>query len=292
MQFWPFFKGRRQIRAALNKIKNMPGDAGADVVSFLKAIKVKFTATDQIKLGRYQTGLILEDDVWRPIPGTQKILLNTKRYSNPDCLIMPVLHEARHLRQTFNGLTDPNGFVSPAHLLRYTYFLEADAQSDAVIRMLKARLQGDSSAFEATYGIGYDEMLDAAKKGYEADPASLNDGRLRRMIFDAWFLSNLKTHYTQNLIQKGWEHFRKTCSERNMPRAKLAISELEKIGTTGNEGVNYLTLPGFRPLNDPYYLGNISDAEKESLKELTRAWKEMPSPLPLAGANKPATLGP
>jgi len=268
---WLALTGRLRLRKIFRQIAVMPGGQGRDVAGFLSRIGVSFSFSDAVNFGRYQTRIFYKDGVWQPVPDTQEIIFNPDEKNT--ALAAALLHEARHLRQVFNHVSEPPAFAPPADFILYSYCLEADAQADAVLRAFRAKLAGDDALFRAWAGTGYDVMIETAEREHRHDPSALDDGRLRRMVFDAWFLCPGKAVYYANQVLENWERCHNIFRGKDAPKRRLALSEIEKIGTTGGEIKNYLTIPGFRSLRASDYMAGLSPAQKKKLTALTADWE-------------------
>ncbi len=192
-----------------------------------------------------------------------------------------VLHEAGHLQQFNAKVILPKFRVSSLDYAWYSRVLEADTQSQATIISLKIGLAGDMGAWSGFKKYGYERMAHAAAKQYNKDPASIDTPEFRRIVFDAWFEKrsfmgiqkpNIRTLMDRKNETK-WEEI-----DNIMPYVDPAIlqkRDVECIGlSSAPQKENYLTLPGFRPLDDPYYKDVICPKTKARLTKTTEMWKQ------------------
>jgi len=128
-----------------------------------------------------------------PVPGSTELLPETVRLGvNPRYrgkhLSGLLRHEFCHIQQSFARLGLPPHPVSPLDMLWFLRVIEADAESYNALCLFKLKLSGDGELFDyRCWCGGYSRIYRAIKKQYKKDPSSLNDGRLRRTAFDAWF---------------------------------------------------------------------------------------------------------
>jgi hypothetical protein len=80
--------------------------------------------------------------------------------------------------------------------------------------------------------------------------------------------------------------------DNSFSKAPLTIADLEKLGAVGGESINYLTLPGFRSLGDPYYIEGFAPLHHLQLLTLTEAWQKTPQPEQKLAVPKTAALKP
>lgn len=250
-------------------------DFAQDAVDFLKEKNIFLMVGRWTKESSIVHSDIFDGSVWRPEPDKIEIYL-ASQFSNKQ-LQSQLLHEVHHARQIFNNLAFPTTYVPPADLILWNAFLEADAQADVMIRAFKALLSGKPNII-SSISDSYQKMWDAISEGYNKDPQTLQDGRLRRMAFDAWFLGGHVPIYAQDVMDLKWKLF-KTYS--HFPASPLTAADLAKIGTTENEGFNYLLIPGFRPLTDDYYRTPLYGIQKQQLDKLTAEWKHIRRPAAL-----------
>jgi hypothetical protein len=182
-------------------------------------------------------------------------------------------HEAQHFVQDSGGAGYPPSKRIPAsdHIwLRR--MLEADAQANSVVSALKDyRDTGRGAFLSAAAFTGYDHMFKTALDEFYRRPASLKDGTLKRKVFDAWFqdaakpIDDLRAVEEYRLYDAAFSR----SGVRAPPKAKLDARDIARIGDVQLDQINYLRLPGFRALDDPYYRGGIP----EEARALDAAWE-------------------
>ncbi|MCE9507713.1 MAG: hypothetical protein K8R48_05270 [Alphaproteobacteria bacterium] len=270
---------QQRLKSIIDKIIATPD--GENLVSFLLEHNIPVAFSKATQYAAHRTNLALKEGKLMPVPGTQFILINPDQ--DDALLISAFLHEARHAQQCLSGMAMPDKRVSPQHLAVFTRMLEADAQATAVLKAFKMKLDGDDSLFAAGKTIGYQEMYRVAEEQYLKDPTSLDNGRLKRMIFDAWFseADGTKHGYDGLVIGTVWPFYNGLLDcypDNSFSKSPLTVKDLEKLGTVGGESMNYLTLPGFRSLGDPYYIEGFSPLHHLQLLTLTEAWQKTPLP--------------
>lgn len=264
-----------RMQEIINKVLAAPG--GIKLVSFLLENKVApiFTKDNGIDFAQFRTNVALKDGKTSIIPGASYIAINP--LASDDEIIGMIFHEGRHAQQYNAGIGLPDKIISPQHMAIHKRFLEADAQAEAVIQLLKMKLKGQPTFFYAARKDGYENMFDVALAGYEKDPTSLDDGRLKRMAFDAWFTPGLKNAYDQSSLQTTYPQFIKQLGnspEHGFAKTPITVEDLEKFGAVSEEKFNYLKLPGFKPLSDPYYTEGFSSSNHTLLLAMTKTWVE------------------
>lgn len=196
-----------------------------------------------------------QEGKYAAIPGTLEILLNPTIWRKKR-LALSALHEARHLSQYMSGFFMPGKVVSRADVTWFLYVMEADAESFAALQAFKLKRVGDDSLFRVGKSrfYGRRRIYQAVENAYRQDPSSLENGRARRAAFDAFFTyAGLKEAYAERAVHKHRHLTSIFSSSANARVEALSAAEVEGIGVVGGEKINYLTLPGFRPLNDLYY---------------------------------------
>lgn len=223
---------------------------GAALISFLqkKSIPVDFSeqtpyAATSMYFSIYETKIRVNTD-------KLSIALNKSR--PVVALAESLLHEARHVQQAFNGAAIPAMRVSPDDLAWFTRITEADAEATAALIAFKMKVAGfpeifDSAKKEFPHTL---KIYETAEIEYAKNPRGLDTPDFKRKLFDAWFLSGEKQRYDTQSIQR-FSDIDAFCNK--MPKQSLTRTDVEKIGQSGKESVNYLALPGFRPLDDAYY---------------------------------------
>jgi hypothetical protein len=266
---------QKRLEKILAQIKKIP--EGAALLVFLEEKKVKIIFSRDVRFASYSSG---SDYSWgrcTPRPGEQYILFNPDR---DDALLTACFfHEARHMQQVFSGVVRPDKQVSPFDLAWYIRVHEADAEASSVIVALKRKISGDSSLFDIEK-MEYESMYRVAERQYARNPSSLDSGQLKRKVFDAWFSDPVKQIYDKRVISTDWPDsvYSTDLSEDGFSKSGLTCEDVQKIGAAGGESINYLTLPGFRPLDDPYYKGGFCDDHRRQLQVLLDKWEGLFSP--------------
>jgi hypothetical protein len=149
---------------------------------------------------------------------------------------------------------------SPVERIWYDRAVEADAQATAVEIAWKLKDTGKPAAWNSL--TSFEEPGNTIATAYEkqalADPASVDDGRAKRAAFDEWFVTKTRLDYSFTELYNGWA-VEKVIDKDKLEKLTahgsklepLKVSDIEKLGELSS--VNYLTLPGGRALDDPYY---------------------------------------
>lgn len=265
----------KRLNSIINRIVST--EEGLSLVKFLIDKKVPVLFALDTSIAAHRTALELKDGRLMPAPNTQHIVINPLR--EDDLLIAALLHEARHAQQCLSGLALPDTAVPPLHLAIFTRMLEADAQSSAVLQAFKMKLAGDSSVFDAGKTIGYAEMFSTAEREYAKDPTALDDGRLHRAIFDAWFsdVDGNKHGYDEKVFNQIWPFFCAHADHGGFARQSLTVETIQRLGTVGGETTNYLALPGSVSLGTAAYTEGFAPLNMLKLLELTEHWNKQPA---------------
>jgi len=217
-------------------------------------------------------------------PSHLSILINPD-FSNEEIATV-FLHEMRHVLQYTAGAVLAARQCSVPEAAWHKKVLEADAESFNILHLFRRHLDGDSKLYDIHKNYS-PVMMEAMEKAYKEDPHSLFDGRLRRAAFDAWFENKEKcleyetdaAAFYQILLGDAWLKIQ----ENNIILPPLTVQDLEVLGAIGFGGdKNYLTLPGFRPLDDPYYRLNFASDEMKKLwaEECAKNRKQSKNSLP------------
>lgn len=262
----------------IGKIKTIP--EGKELLRFLEEHHIPIVFSRDTFSAAISFSIEIKESKYQPIRGTEWILLNPDRPDND--LSWGLFHEGRHARQNNGGLRMADKQVSPIDHAWYVRVAEADAEADNVLNLFKLKLNGDAALFDLGKNEDYREMYRVAEERYLQDPASLHNGRLKRMIFDTWFLSEASREgYDRNIVSKDWSWFQNLLSKypgHGLVKSSLTASDVEKLGMVGGEDLNYLTLDGFRPIDDPYYK-TPSPQHQQKLQEMTNTWENNFRPL-------------
>lgn len=209
-----------------------------------------------------------------------------RRSMSPEKQAAVLIHEGRHLEQADAQVLRPNKRCSPEDYRWFENIKEADAQATTAIATLKAKIAGNPGMFESHAGrspfyASFPQMFRKAEELYNKDPASIDTPEFKRQVFDTWFDSGSpltkfmglehKNAYTFSAMMD-FNKWDKYCQVRGLPPEKLTLKDVEPIGVCGGEKQNYLTLSGFRPLDDPYYKKVNSISLRVLAQEQQASW--------------------
>lgn len=186
------------------------------------------------------------------------------------------LHEKRHFDQTEKKLIMMPVYGSPRDAILWTRIIEADAQAEAVVEQIAAykemRAEGNTPCL-AMYPV-YEAMYKAAADQLKKDPNALENGKAKRAAFDKWFETDVKDAYDAQTIKDKWPSIKNAFGKVSGPvmAHDVARSEFEKIGTVEGEKINYLTLKGFRTIDDEYYKGGLNSTNQKQVDALHKTW--------------------
>jgi hypothetical protein len=281
-----------RLQGILDKIRATP--EGQDLLLFLEKNNIQFKfLDDEDNIATYKTRTMFQAGKWMPAPGTQFLQLNPEK--DDSLLAGAILHEARHAQQAFDGVILPLKQISSFDLIWFVRIKEADAQASATLNAFKAKLSGNSSMFDGFKDTYFKGMCEAAENQYAQDPTSLDDGRLKRTLFDAWFCNEAKYIYNEFGIYRDFNGFNAQVEffgKSNFSKTPLMVADIEKFGMVGGETVNYLKLPGFRSLNDGYYTDGFTPQQRQQLQVMTQEWGKTPLPEQKPAPNKTSVLKP
>ncbi|MDE1151772.1 MAG: hypothetical protein PW788_04465 [Micavibrio sp.] len=183
-----------------------------------------------------------------------KIIL--KAGLSDDNLLQAMIHETEHLNQHLSGVGNPDRILSQEEYILFYRAAEADAQAVCTDISWRLKQSGDAGPWNEARNVGFANVCDAFERMALADPASLEDGRARRVAFDAWFdeperLAGYNKATVENMIPflaRGREIF----SRHNMSEAPLDNDWVDKMDALANQP--YLKLMGYDSLlrNDKY----------------------------------------
>lgn len=224
-----------------------------------------------------------------PFPGQVFIVL-LEGLEGEIAMTHTFLHEMRHALQIISGFLSPPRQASLLDTVWFTRVIEADAESFNAIQLLQLGLDGDTEPFEYAEAGQFGTIYDAIIEMYQKDPTTLNDGRLRRVAFDAWFsIPTVGINYeceslrSYAIEKEFYQRFEK--QGQVFHDTPLTAKYLEALGTLDSDEPNYLTLPGFRSLDDPYYRFNFASKEVKKLwaEECAKTAQTPKKPLPKLG---------
>ncbi|MEZ0260353.1 MAG: DUF6782 family putative metallopeptidase [Alphaproteobacteria bacterium] len=185
-------------------------------------------------------------------------------FSTKGGLTAVLAHELRHLEQSRSGEIKPSrgGLVSPESEVIYNRFIEADAQATATGIAWELKQKGNASAWEwlKRDEKWFNDIAKAYEAVAEADPSAVADGRAKRAAFDAWFTAEVKpggvkiadVYNRQGILNlPQTSTLEEAIAQGARPTGDMTAEQYARAG--GNNGDNYLTRTGGRPLDDPYY---------------------------------------
>ncbi len=173
-----------------------------------------------------------------------------------------LIHELHHQRQMQNGVMTvlKDKVPSPVELVWYERAMEADAQATATDIAWKLKEAGKPAAWKAMAGLGgwRQQVAAAYAEKAEQDPASVTSGAAKREAFDAWFAAKTDKGLTTPQIYNRQALENMPTSENlhdlykaGKPLEPVSAQDIQKLGSIAE--VNYLTLPGGKPLDSVDY---------------------------------------
>jgi len=227
----------------------------------------------------------VHDGKMYPLPGQVSIALDC--WEDAEYLARAFLHEMRHVLQHVAGLSNAPRHASLFDEVWFARIMEADAESYNAIELFRLRLQGDDELFRCGRSGIFGGIYSAIEEMYYQDATTLDDGRLRRAAFDAWFsIPSVRMHYecqalkNYPTIKEWYEYFEK--EGHIFPDTRLTAADLHVLGSLDGVEPNYLTLPGYRPLDHPYYRLDFASREMKKLwaEERAKNGQQSKNPLP------------
>lgn len=183
-------------------------------------------------------------------------------YSTQGSFVVSLAHELQHLNQAVQGVLKVTAekIVSPLEVVWHNAFVEADAYAasvDIAYKLAKAgqpkawNSLGDERAVPAVFPRAYEQAI-------EKDPAAASNGYAKRAAFDAWFEArgpdgvSYAEIYNKQAVH-GAYIASVALNDRSLstPVKHLEVRDLLKIGEASP--VNYLALPGCKPLDHASY---------------------------------------
>lgn len=272
-------------------------EEGRGVLAFLAAKKIPVVFAEQESVARYAVHRTWKIDKFDILDGSESLKLNPKE--DDAHLAGSIVHEVRHARQNHARQMYRDQRISLQDYIWNLRVLEADAEAEAVLVCFRAKLAGHPDMFDARKNSAYGDMCLAAEKIYAADPISIEDGRLKRAAFDVWFSlqkSEIKHGYDSNAISSEWLSRQaefNLIAQRKYPAVKMTKEDIAQMACVANEQGNYLALPGFKPLDDPYYTEDFAPEHVGQINKLTKKWLKqhvndnVTSPQKVLGKQKP-----
>ncbi|MEZ0226168.1 MAG: GNAT family N-acetyltransferase [Alphaproteobacteria bacterium] len=261
---------QRRIDRALETLASLP--EGKELVEAAKKNNIRFQLTpDPLARGG---GL----SSWNGVRNGEMTValsdtIRLQGYSTEGTLVVQMAHELQHLKQANAGMRTPfqGQLRTPEDAIVYERFMEADAEATATELAYKLKRAGKPAAWDALQGaLGMPpEISTAYEKMATQDPASLTDGRAKRAAFDAWFSAKQASGRTitnvygdQALSNYPAKEQLVKMADAGAAVAPLTPEDVKKLGALSD--VNYLDIPGSRPLNDPHYTRTDLNAGQQS----------------------------
>lgn len=230
--------------------------AGAALIDYLAQNNIPIHYSAAIDYGYCEVAwgydAVIADNAAPRLESTPvRIDISLGRGVSEDQLVSGLLHEGHHARQALANLSAPQMTDrADDHILK-TRFIEADAQSFAVLACLElARDYGDTAAFD---GIPEDEY--GLMKKTAQDCADLTSPQTRRAVFDSFFMlhDELIAIYKRQACEtcKHIGPLLEECSSMGIAHARIGEKDLAAIGNLSQD--NYLTLAGGKALLDTFY---------------------------------------
>jgi hypothetical protein len=186
-----------------------------------------------------------------------------------------MLHELRHAQQDLKGVFDPKDkrIIPPNDALLFSRFYEADAQATAVDIAYKMKLAGKPAAWESLFDPKtplFHNTAEAYLREVTRNPESLHTGAAKRAAFDGWFKTGESPHieaYNQQAIRSMPSLVSmKYGIDQGIPTGRLTTADIQKLGEAPGKP-NYLTLPGGRPFDSPYYNAPVTNPMHKAMIE-------------------------
>lgn len=265
----PFVQNLR-LKRALSEIASIP--EGAALVEAAAGVpKIHLDPNPTVSGGQFCT--------MRSINGADLTVIaekiNIAGLATMGSIIGTLMHEFQHKRQMDNKVLHAfyDKTPSPVEILWHDRMIEADAEATAVDIAWKLKENGKPAAWNhIRTGRNWPIALAAEyEKKALADPSSVASGAAKRAAFDAWFDAfggMVSEIYNDQGIRKAPSpEAMEEMHKAGKPFAPLTVSDMEKIGDIGP--VNYLKLPGGKPLDSPDY--RRADFDQEAAEKLRAA---------------------
>jgi hypothetical protein len=190
-------------------------------------------------------------------------------------LIAVLAHELQHLNQAQNRNLSPfslGKIPNPEEVILHNRFMEADAQATATEIAYQLKQQGLPEAWDSLQTItDKREIAQAYEAAIKADPAAAEKGYAKRAAFDTWFTAKTTTGqklsaFYDHVGIEAWasDKLLEDLMKNGARPGSVTQEEYRRLGQQAS-GINYLDLPGTRPLDDPYYgekTYSLKDAEQ------------------------------
>lgn len=186
------------------------------------------------------------------------------------------LHELYHVVQMRSGMLCPNFLAPIEDEIWFNSIVEAAAESFRVLCLFTAMIENENIEKNLEDYITDEETVSplfSVARAYRNDPSMLHDARLRRVAFDAWYDNADRRKVYETMIFNTYFQMLLSLNQQGaFPQmVPLNVADVEKMGTVAGEAINYLTLPGFRRLDDSHYrpkfLAELEGGLKRQIEE-------------------------
>jgi hypothetical protein len=295
------FVEKLQMERTLDTLSKVP--EGADLVAKAKETRTRI-ASNFGRLGAgYSKGFFVTPDIYDDTRPSVQI----QGFSDKSMRAGLMIHELQHLNQDKAGVLEIQLDISPVERVWYDRVTEADAHATAVDIAFKLKMIGEEGGWDYLRSkhdtLSGGSIAAAYEAAAEKDPDSIYDGRAKREAYDAWFEAempsgvkeDLSVNYNSQGVRKagiGVDNMLNSGRDKNF--APLLRQDIEKLGDLSP--VNYMKLPGYRPIDDPsyrkanwsaYQAGYLSAQQQKYQTEMDRIKaKDDPAEAPVKPAAK------
>lgn len=255
----PFVENLR-VNRALDTLSSIPEGKALVDQARAASVSIGLDANPYARGGRFSGDNSVREGSYIRTPRD----IVTHGYSTHGVVVQQMAHELRHAAQA--GADRITGFndrvLSPVEAIWHNRFIEADAEATAVDIAWKLKQAGKPDAWNAMSkgNASFPGVAAAYEKIALTDPHAQINGQAKRAAFDAWFSSAWKNGvkvsdvYNKQAIDTypDAEDVKKMVAH-GRPLGGLSVGELQKLGTLDGGSVNYLDIPGAKPLDSPHY---------------------------------------
>lgn len=243
-----------RIGRIFDRLSQVP--EGEEIVAFLKANKVDIQLLENPYnwAASMLTITAIKDGVYE----YKDPVIILKEDLSDENLLQAIIHEAEHLYQHLSGVGNPDRVLTEREYILFYRASEAAAQALTTEVAWKLKQAGDDGPWEAAKFVGYHDICDAYEKIATRDPAAIDDGRGRRVAFDAWFdnaqrLASYNKSTVEGMIPALANGRDNIFKDHGLVEKPLDSSWVLKLNNAAG-GKSYLFLSGFRDLLfDPHY---------------------------------------
>lgn len=267
---------------------------GENFVRFLKEndVDIRFRETVSLASRAQEAALVRAAAIFSAKNG-KSLSITIRDDISDTAAITRLYHEGQHARQHMLGLMkDRPGSLSVTKMvsrpdsLFLSFVEEADAtvvQVDMTVRYMMATRDRDVwQSLDTNTGLirAANKYVEIFTDSQEPDLA-IRAAYARRAAFDEWF-DDRESREVYVLQEAGYE----PPPPKHQVDSQKAVAFAQSIGAL-SPGPNYLTLPGFRSLDDPFY--HPTAEELETLKKAKDLTRGRPAP-DVRGQRKPAVV--